>query len=265
MNYIRDNKPIGENFISFISSDQLAVTGNDTANAVIVQIGNRIDGITNLVYEYTNLSDPTLDTDDEIINWTFPDVNYDLISAAWNLYSCLFKTCASNLRNAFEMSFLSLYFQSRQNIDKLNGVPGYNKYFSEWDRGERPTPNWGEMKSIVKQNVNILAYNSTKHCDIIDEVYSWYGYLCNFTHGKPFENSISNAASKPTNHMNIGTGFDIDNFKRFSKYLEDTISWIATFWSLSFPEILKSSQSKYNSLFKGQRGVDVLNYVTSEI
>jgi len=261
MTYIRDNEPIGENFVKIFRKDQFSVAKNFETKKTSKLIGKNIDKIIDLVYEYTSLNSTTLDTDDEIINWTFIDVKYDLISSAWNLYSGLYKTSASNLRSALEMSFLSLYFQMRQNIDKINGVSGYNKYFEEWDNGERNTPNWGEMKSIIQQNKNIKQYNFKSNCDIVNELYLWYGYLCNFTHGKPFENSIRNSTSKPTNHMNIGTGFDVNNFYRFSNYLEDTISWIAVFWSLSFPNILKSKPKKYKLLFKGERAIDVFEYI----
>lgn len=263
MTYIRNNKPVGENFIEHIVEDQLFLIIDSERKNKIELIGKNVDKVTSLVNEYTLIDSTELDTDDEIINWTFPDVNADLISATWNLYSGLYKTSASCLRNSFEMSFLALYFQMRQNLDLLNGISGYNKYFSEWDNGKRPTPNWGEMKSIVKQNQNIINYNLSRNCDLIEEVYTWFSYLCNFTHGKPFDNSIELSSSKPTNHMNIGVGFEIKNFERFSDYLLDTMSWISVFWCISYPEILNNSSLKesYKPLFKDDRAKDVFNYI----
>ena len=265
MAYSKYDKPYGQHFIEFISKDQAVLAGNEKVRSKLNFIGLQIDLITDLVYEYTNSANVSLDTDDEIINWTFPDVNSDLIGAAWNLNSNLYKITGVCLRNAYEMSFVALYFQIRQNKEMANGQTGpYNNFFYEWDKGERDTPGWRETKPIVNQNEQIKNYNSENNCDIIEEVYSWFKYLCNFTHGRPFNISLEIPESEATNHMNIGDGYNEKNFERFYEHILDTISWMATCWSLSFPSILIDAKKneEYKSLFRGPRAIDVYNYIS---
>ena len=130
MAYSKYDKPYGQHFIEFISKDQAVLAGNEKVRSKLNFIGLQIDLITDLVYEYTNSANVSLDTDDEIINWTFPDVNSDLIGAAWNLNSNLYKITGVCLRNAYEMSFVALYFQiswSADRVSPFSGAPNTTK------------------------------------------------------------------------------------------------------------------------------------------
>jgi len=265
MTYLRRNKPVGTFFIDLIVEDQNLLRNNIDCYRELSLLGSEIDLLTDLIYSYTNVENENLSTDDEIINWTFPDVIDDLISAIWNIYSGLYKTSASCLRNAYEISFVSLYLQIRENMNLKNPTNKYNIYYSEWDKGETKTPSWGITKPIVKKNPNIINYDKKRSCNIVEEGYSWFSFLCNFTHSRPFDKSLDNTNAIPTNSMNIGVGFDVKNFESFIDYSKVTISWIATFWSLCFPEIFKKTPlDEFRILFNGSRGIDVYKYISKK-
>lgn len=226
---------------------------------------NNIDLLVNLIYEYRSIAIDNIDQDDEIINWTFEDVKEDLGSAIWNLSCALYKTSASCLRNAFEMSFVSLYFNIREhehvkkNINEKY-IP-YNKFFADWDSGNKDTPNWGEMMPLIEKNVNVKNFNKENNCDIMRETYSWFKHLCSFTHGKSFDKPLIDLSALPTNHTNIGTEFTEINFDRFISDFNRTISTIGTFWALCFPDILVDE--KYESIFSSTREIEILKFIKS--
>ncbi len=99
----------------------------------IKDIGIKIDNLLTFIYGYTDINDPSIHTDDEIINWTFVDVADDLNAANWNVACGFYKAAASSLRNSLDMAVAALYFQIRENTEM--GTGAYNKYFAEWDNG----------------------------------------------------------------------------------------------------------------------------------
>ena len=156
---------------------------NSARQKQVDDLGMSIDVLIDLVYGYTFINDPSLDTDDEIINWTFVDVVDDLNAANWNMACGFYKAGASCLRNSLDLAIAALYFQIRQNREG-NSV-GYNRFFAEWDRGDRDTPNWGETKDTINQESSIRSFNRMYHCDLVEETHCHFKYLCNFTHGRP--------------------------------------------------------------------------------
>ncbi len=114
-------------------------------------IGEQISDLYSFIYGYTNIDESEgLDTDDEILNWTFVDVIDDLNAATWNIACGFYKAAASCLRNALDISNTSLYFQIKENDHSRNSGTGYNPDFSEWDIGKTKTPNWGTTTSLIK-------------------------------------------------------------------------------------------------------------------
>jgi hypothetical protein len=233
-------------------------TSDPTRLQQIDDLGVCIDMLLDFVYGYTSIDDPSLDTDDEIINWTFVDVADDLNAACWNISCGFYKTGASCLRNALDIGTVSLYFQIRENTD---GMPnGYNKFFSEWDRGDRDTPNWGEMMSVINRETTIQSFNKRHVCNVVEEAHEHYKYLCNFTHSRPFDRS----SRTPTNSTNLGCDtpdFDATTFERLMKLADETIAWIATLWLVTFPKIISvdplndaTTYRKYMTLLSHGRG-----------
>jgi len=62
-----------------LGTEALQETTRDQVRVTHMQyLGAKIDKMLDLVYGYTDIEDDLLDTDDEIINWTFVDVSDDL-------------------------------------------------------------------------------------------------------------------------------------------------------------------------------------------
>ncbi|MFI5251282.1 MAG: hypothetical protein ACHQQQ_02525 [Bacteroidota bacterium] len=225
-------------------------------------LGQKVDEMLGFVYGYTQINDPKIAGDDEIINWTFVDVSDDINAAAWNLCSGFYKSAATLLRNALDIATVSLYFQAREDFTKN----GDEKYFSEWECGKRDTPNWREMKTLINKLQPIKDFNIQDSCDIVNEIYSHFQYLCNFTHSRPY----SNDDDLPTNSINMGADtpdFDEQLFERICELTEDTIGWICTIWLVIYPKILKTNplgdtatMDQYEKLLNVQRGMDALKY-----
>jgi hypothetical protein len=182
----------------------------------------KVDKMLSFIYGYTLIDDGTVCPDDEIINWTFVDVSDDLNAAIWNTSTGFYKAAASCLRNALEMGMASLYFQVRENLYPLVGG-GYNRIFAEWDSGNRNTPNWGEMRSVIDTLNTIKSFNSSYDCNVTLEIYDYFQYLCNFTHGRPY----SDTDKLPTNSINMGANTpELDLFNRLTDLTERVIAWI---------------------------------------
>jgi len=230
----------------------------------IDDLGLCIDMLIDFVYGYTSIDDPSLDTDDEIINWTFVDVADDLNAANWNITCGFYKAAASCLRNALDLATVALYFQIRENAGGVTG--GYNRFFAEWDRGDRDTPNWGEMTPLIKREASVQSFNNKYACSVIDEAYGHFKYLCNFTHSRPFDRHDST----PTNSINLGSDtpdFDAPTFERLMNLANETIAWIATMWLVSFPGIISTdplndstTYKKYEALLSHKRGNEAINF-----
>jgi len=231
----------------------------------------KVETLFSFIRQYHCINDSSISTDDEIVNWTFNDVIDDLNAAIWNNATGFYKTSGVCLRNALEMSIVSLYFQLRENenIDEGN----YYTYFVEWDRGDKETPNWGTTKDYISKQNYVKNFDNQYSCKIIDEVYRHFKYLCNFTHGRPF----APEDKSPTNSMNMSTNqpnFSETEFERFCSLINDTISWISMAWLVNFPQILSDKSphepvdstvyNKYLTLFHLPRGIQVVEYSSKQ-
>jgi hypothetical protein len=130
-------------------------------------LGESISDLERFVRGYEKIEDPSVDTDDEILNWAFSEAASELRSAIWLLASGFCKASASSARNAFDIAVASLYFQIRENTDAAAG--GSNRYFSEWDAGRRQTPNWGEMRPFIGAQTTVTRFNANCGLEIVDE------------------------------------------------------------------------------------------------
>lgn len=231
----------------------------------------KVETLFGLIHQYHCIDDSDISTDDEIVNWTFNDVIDDLYAAIWNNVTGFYKTTGVCLRNALEMSIVSLYFQLRENETTDEG--NYNTYFAEWDRGNKDTPNWGTTKDYISKQNYVKGFDNQYSCKIIDEVYGHFKYLCNFTHGRPF----APEDNSPTNSMNMGTNqpsFSETEFERFCILIDDTISWISTAWLVTFPQILcdkcrdnpmdSIDYNKYLTLFHLHRGIQAVEFSSKQ-
>lgn len=216
---------------------------NDVNNLV-----HKIGLLRSFIYEYTCLDDETLDTDDEIINWVLTDVWDDLLCSVTNLLIGYYKTVGSCLRNSLEIGIAGLYFQTHQN--KPENESKYNEEFIQWDTGAS-TPSLKKcMKYIRTIHENIGGSKDFYNFDITVNINKLYGELSNFSHGRAFSKSLSKPEALATNNMNLGVGYDEQNFERFSIYINKTISCIATIWLISFPKMLMGKRKLYYPIFE---------------
>lgn len=230
----------------------------------LTNLSNQVDMRVNFVYEYTSIDDKSIDSDDEIINWTFPDIADDFANAIWNLACGFYKVSASSTRMAYDLSAVALAFQIKQNREP--GTSGYTASFSKWDRGDANTPNWSFLKSLTQDQGLFNAFDKQHACSLISEAHAHYTELCAFTHSRPF----SAATGEPTNSMNLPVltpGFDEESFQRFSSLINLTIGWTATIWLIAFPGILNRndtsrsvSPATYKPLFSHTQGKQAFEF-----
>jgi hypothetical protein len=211
---------------------------------------------------YERIDDPSIDTDDEILNWAFSETPTDLASAIWLLASGFYKASASSLRNAFDIATASLYFQIRENTGPAVG--GYNRFFAEWDRGDRQTPNWGEMKTFIANRPTVKTFMSAHGVDMVEYAYEHFKYLCGYTHTSAFANNGDPVTA--INTTGVAPAFNVEYFDRGCELAEKTISLIAMLWQVVFPQIAATeplgptSGSTYDNLFLLPHGPSVLAY-----
>jgi hypothetical protein len=209
-----------------------------TGARLVAALEQRIELLEPFVRRYEWIDDPQIDTDDEVINWTFPDVVNDLRAAAWELECGFYKAGASSVRNAFDLAFVALYFQVRLNSD---GRPIYpDSAFGQWDAGCR-TPNWSDaVKSAVSKRPMFEEFDRTNGCELMSVCHEFFHALCNFTHSRAFD-STDPAKRVPTNSMGmgvVGPRFDLDVLERITNLALEAISWMATLWLVSFPGMI---------------------------
>jgi hypothetical protein len=194
----------------------------------------KTNSLISLIYGYTMTEIPSIDTDDEIINWTFPDVGNELCSSIWNLSGGFYKTAASSLRGALEMGGVSLYFQILENEHVGRG---YNDKFREWDGGEASTPSWGTTKPKLKQIKNVKDFEHTYGYCLIENAHGYFKYLCSFTHSRSFSPEDGGGTNAMSMKEHIGL-FNEDEFRRIAGAMDKTISIIASIWSVAYPHII---------------------------
>jgi hypothetical protein len=237
--------------------DVLSITIGDSARARKLEfLAKSASSLEAFVRGYERIDDPAIDTDDEILNWAFSETTTDFSSAIWLLASGFYKASASSLRNAFDISTASLYFQIRENTDP--GVGSYNRFFSESDRGDRQTPNWGEMKSFILTRPSVKSFESAHHVDIVEYAYQHFKYLCAYTHTSAFANNGDPVTA--INTTGVSPAFDLTYFDRGCDLTAKTISLIAMLWQVVFPQIAATeplgplSSVAYDELFLPPHG-----------
>lgn len=200
---------------------------------------------------YECIDDPAIDTDDEILNWAFSETPTDFASAIWLLASGFYKASAASLRNALDIATASLYFQIRENTDP--GVGSYNRFFAEWDRGDRDTPNWGEMKTFIQARPSVKSFDSLHGIDIVEYAHKHFKYLCAYTHTAAFANNGDPVTA--INTTGVSPAFDDLFFDRGCELTAKTIAVIAILWQVVYPQIVTTeplgpiSSGGYSKLF----------------
>lgn len=230
-----------------LSSGEQALTIIETASKTVSQLEQqkivqdrleelaiKTNSLISLIMDYTLTDDSSINTDDEILNWTLPDVADELCSSIWNLSSGFYKTAASNLRGGLEMAIVSLYFQICEN-ENIN--PGYNQKFREWDGGETSTPNWGTTKPKLKQNQKVKEFEIKFEYCPIEKAYDFFKYLCSFTHSRSYSPEDGGGTNSMNMREHIGL-FNEEEFLRISAAIDKTIAIIASTWSITYPHIV---------------------------
>ncbi len=232
-NYSSSTTTITDNVLRHSTAALEATLSDRSRSDRIINLGKLASALEAFVRGYEQIDDPAISTDDEIINWVFGETPADLASAIWLLASGYYKASASSLRNAFDIAVASLYFQIREN-EKTG--PGYNKFFSQWDRGERRTPNWGEMKPYIAAQPTVAAFSADTGRDLTAIAYDHFAYLCAFTHTSAY----ATPGHDPVTAINMGgvaPAFDEEFFDRGCELVSKTISLIANLWQVVFPGI----------------------------
>jgi hypothetical protein len=230
--YLSSTTSVNDNVVSY-STAALEATLSDRIRADQIDgLGKLASALEDFVRGYLLIDDISISTDDEIINWAFAETLTDLAAAIWLLTSGYYKASASSLRNAFDIAVASLYFQIREN---RHSGRGYNRFFAEWDRGDRQTPNWGEMKPFIAAQPTVASFVATTGLDPLAAAYDHFKNLCAYTHTSAFT-----AAGDPVTAINM-TGvapvFDVKYFSRGCGLASKTISLIAILWQVVFPRI----------------------------
>lgn len=219
-------------------------------------LAKTVSALEAFVRGYERIDEPSIDSDDEILNWAFSETPTDFSSAIWLLASGFYKASASSLRNALDISTASLYFQIRENTDPATG--DYNRFFAEWDRGERQTPSWGEMKPFISKQPSVVRFRANTGIDILEEAYDHFRYLCAYTHTSAFARNGDPVTA--INMTGVAPIFDERYFARGCELTARTVSTIAMLWQAVFPQIIKTqplgplSIGAYSDLFPSPTG-----------
>ena len=196
-------------------------------------LAGSVSDLETFVRGYEQIRDPSINTDDEILNWAFSETAPDLCGAIWLLASGFYKSSASSLRNAFDIAVASLYFQILENTKSATG--GRSRFFSEWDAGTRPTPNWGEMRPFIGIQPSVTRFNANCGSNIMDEAYRHFQYLCSYTHTSAFS---SNGEPVTAIWMTgSAPAFEEEFFLRGCSMVSRTTSLIAILWQIAYPQI----------------------------
>ena len=223
---------IGNNVVKHCSNVLGQTLSDATRTARLQELGILSTCVKDFVHGYINIENDDLSTDDEILNWCFSEVSTDLTSAIWLLASGFYKASASSLRNALDIGVASLYFQMRENAHKGTG---YNFFFSEWDKGVRDTPNWGEIKTILNAQKSIVAFKKSAKLDVVQSTYSVFTHLCGYTHTSAFD--VNGAPVTAINLTGTAPAFDAEAFDRGCDMAIQTMAHIAMLWQVAYPEI----------------------------
>ncbi len=254
--YWSSTTEITDNLLASCESS-LKTTTRDVGRAMTIDVlGKSVSALEAFVRGYESIEDSSISTDGEILNWAFSETSTDFCSAIWLLASGFYKASASSLRNAFDIATASLYFQIRENTDP--GPGAYNRFFAEWDRGDRQTPNWGEMKQFISMQPSVERFKTTNGFDMVDISYDHFKYLCAYTHTSAFANNGDPITA--INTTGVAPLFEETYFTRGCELTAKTVSIIALLWQVVFPKILETeplgpvSSGVYSRLFLGPHG-----------
>jgi len=209
---------------------------DSTRMAELETLGRLVSSLERFVRGYVSIDDESISTDDEILNWVFTEVPSDFCSAIWLLASGFYKASASSLRNALDIATASLYFQLRENSKTTSG---YNIFYAEWDRGDRQTPNWGEMKPYISAHPSVARFKLQTGVDPVEVIYNHFKYLCSYTHTSAY--TPEGDAVTAINMTGVAPEFDAIYFSRGCDLTRRTVSLIAILWQVAFPSIVGSS------------------------
>ena len=233
----------------------LATTSSEERERALHDLEGLAGEVFNFVSGYSCIDDPNLETTDEIINWVFGEVSFDLGAAIWNLQCGFYKTAASSLRTALDIAFAALYFQVRENAEPTesgwnrfyteeNAEPtesGWNRFYTEWDQGSRFTPSWGESKTFVSQQVSVSRFNKLHGCDLITEAHAHFKYLSAYVHGSAYTTDGHPVRAIETIEAHAPS-LDVKHFDHVLKLSKATITWIVTLWQVAYPDLLDPSR-----------------------
>ena len=260
MAYWSSTTAITDNLLPHCQS-VLSMTISDSARArKLDSLAKTASSLEAFIRGYQRIEDPSVYTDDEILNWAFSETSTDFASAIWLLASGFYKASASSLRTALDIATASLYFQIRENTAREVG--GYNRFFAEWDRGDRQTPNWGEMKSFISTRPSVKTFKSAHGVDMVEYAYEHFKYLCAYTHTSAFTNNGDPVTA--INTTGDSPAFDAVYFDRGCELTARTVALIAMLWQVVFPLIATTeplgpiSGSAYGELFLPPHGPLVL-------
>jgi hypothetical protein len=253
---------IAANLIDFCSSVLRRTLGERDRFESIADLGRLTHKLERFVRGYEWLEQPGISTDDETLNWAFTETSTDLTRAIWLLASGFYKASASSLRNALDVATASLYFQIRENE---HTGPGYNPFFSEWDRGEHQLPHWGEIKTVIASQRSVKAFIRMAQLNPVEDAYNLFKHLCAYTHTSAFTKD-----GQPITAINFsGTApaFNADAFERGCGLITRTMSQIAILWQVTFPGIAQTDpfgaerERYYAALFPLPTGPLVLQHL----
>lgn len=224
----------GRSFSAAAPWDEWA-TGHSNARA-------RMNALITLAYGAQ--SDAANQLDDEIANWTLPDVAHDLSAARWLVWNGFVKSAFSLVRSACDMTLASLYFHVRESEGAANGgdesdVGGWTRFFVEWDRGERDTPNWGEMKSYLETRAAYRSFVSDlPDLNPLVAAHALFKKLSGFTHGRAWTSD-----GEPASSMWIGVEWGAPNrddalLHRFDELEAAAVELLAQCWLVQYPTAL---------------------------
>jgi hypothetical protein len=194
----------------------------------------KISNLEKLIRSYENISNDQYDTDDEIINWTLPEIISELHAAISNLALHHYKQVASISRIAFDMAIHQICLQLLQNND-ANRRQKLPVEFNSWDNGSSDTPNWNFYKLVLNGNLNIQSFDQNGG-DIVLKWHKIFKELSNYVHSRAFD---QNGEATTTMNMNREDFYSYNEvlFGKYSNVIHHVIDEISFAWIIVFPEL----------------------------
>jgi len=174
------------------------------------------------------------DYDDEIVNWTCGEVGVALSSAVWSMSGGWYSGAICQMRTALDVGIAALYFIVRE----MEGGQGdYERFYVEWDRGDRDTPNWGEMTEYLEGRPQFASLKAAKGLTPISDAYDHFKALCAYSHGAAVNKDGEMIRAIDTNGL---CSFDENLFDTAATHLDVTIQRITALWAGWFPKAMTS-------------------------